>query len=69
MIEASGNGRRKGWSMRLRKITALAALTSGLVFCTTIQGQEAGAVAVFGPGTPLIKSANEVLKVLERRLG
>jgi len=28
---------------------------------------EAGAVAVFGPGTPLIKSANEVLNVLENR--
>jgi len=29
---------------------------------------DAGAVAVFGPGTPLIKSANEVLNVLEKRV-
>lgn len=32
--------------MHLRKVTALAVLASGLVFCTTIQGQEAAAVAV-----------------------
>jgi len=31
--------------------------------------KDAGAAAVFGPGTPLITSANEVLKVLEQRMG
>jgi methylmalonyl-CoA mutase len=42
-------------------VVGISTLAAGYAFL-----KQAGAVGVFGPGTPLIKSANEVLNALER---